>query len=85
MIDIIEKTFGHQTRVRLATPAPGGELEVGDVGTVIGAWERANIGIQWDKDAKIRRVHRKRLEIIQHPSADAGNASPATPAADPEN
>lgn len=85
MADVIGTTFGYGIRVRLATPAPGGELEVGDEGMVVGAWKRVNIGVMWDKDAKIRRVHRKRLEIIQQPSADAGGDSPAAPATDNED
>lgn len=63
--NILKTTIGFDTRVRLATPAPGGELHVGDTGSVQTAWRRANVYVVWDKDGIGRRIHRKRLEILQ--------------------
>ena len=51
------------SKVVVATPVPGGELSVGDTGVVRAAWLRANILVLWDKDLKLRSVHRKRLRL----------------------
>lgn len=52
------------SRVVLASPAPGGELFVGDTGIIRAAWLRANVLVCWDKDGKLRSIHRKRLKLL---------------------
>lgn len=37
------------------------EVEAGDTGIVVAAWKAKTIGVRWDKDGMIRRLHRNRL------------------------
>lgn len=41
-----------------------GDVEMGDKGVIVAGWARANIGVRWDKDGKLRPVHRKRLRKV---------------------
>lgn len=52
------------SKVVLVSPAPGGQLDVGDTGRVQAAWMRALVLVNWDKDHQLRSVHRKRLQIV---------------------
>lgn len=40
------------------------EIEVGDTGTVRARWLKPEVSVRWDKDGLLRRINRKRLELL---------------------
>jgi hypothetical protein len=41
------------------------EINAGDTGVIVARWAMPTVTVRWDKDGRLRRINRKRLEKLK--------------------